>query len=55
MLYRERPATVWRAKKPKLASQAGERLVNRLRREGKADEARDIASYLMTRKTDANH
>lgn len=34
-------------RQPKAAADAGQRLVNRLRREGKADEARDVAAGLM--------
>lgn len=34
-------------RQPKAAAEAGQRLVNRLRREGKPDEARDVAAGLM--------
>lgn len=34
-------------RQPKAAADAGQRLVNRLRREGKADEAREVAAGLM--------
>ncbi len=37
-----------RLKQPKAAAEAGERLINRLRREGKAEEAREAAAELIT-------
>lgn len=41
-------------RQPKAATEAGERLVNRLRREGKAEEARAVAAELFELATDAD-
>ncbi|RMG13771.1 MAG: PEGA domain-containing protein [Planctomycetota bacterium] len=41
-------------KKPKLAAEAGQRLVNRLRREGRAEEARELAAKLLQLGDDAD-
>jgi tetratricopeptide (TPR) repeat protein len=41
-------------RQPKAATEAGERLVNRLRREGRAEEARDVAGELFELATDSD-